>query len=143
MKKVYIEILDEKRHKILAKLSDIFGNKCYNKKYSFGIINKAKTLIDTSNELSIVLDNQIKITLLYYYWSPIYSLIRVSGILSILSVEEILATKAYALGRRGNYRDYIDLYFIIKDRLCSLSKIIKICNKNMGNFFLNMCFLNN
>jgi hypothetical protein len=35
---------------------------------------------------------------------------------SLLSVREIAATKAYTIGRCGAYKDYIDLYFILSER---------------------------
>ncbi len=30
------------------------------------------TLVDTSDELTVIIENNVKITFLYFYWSPLY-----------------------------------------------------------------------
>lgn len=42
----------------------------------------------------------------------------------MLPAIDIASTKAYSLGRRSHYRDYVDLYFIIKSGI-SIDRIIK------------------
>ena len=102
---------------------------------------KIQTLVDTSDELTLVLDNGIKITLLNYYWDPIFPLIKFKGFVPLLSIKDISATKAYALGRRGNYRDYFDLYVILKNKLAGLKDIVKYCQKKYGDIFSERMFL--
>ena len=36
-------------------------------------------------------------------------------IINIPDLPTLAAMKTYALGRRGKWKDYVDLYFIIKD----------------------------
>ncbi len=55
--------------------------------------------------------------------------------INIAPITEIAAMKAYAIGRRTTLKDYIDLYFIIKDRLISLKKLIELCEKKYGGEF--------
>lgn len=38
-----------------------------------------------------------------------------NGIIKIPDLLTLSAMKAYALGRRAKWKDYVDLYFIIKD----------------------------
>ena len=47
----------------------------------------------------------------------------------ILPVKEIAAMKAYTLGRRGTFKDYVDLYFILKDGHATLEEIKGIAKK--------------
>lgn len=103
--------------------------------------HKIQTLVDTSDELSIALDNEIKISLINYYWDPILPLIKIPSLIPLLSIEETAATKAYAIGRRGNYRDYFDIYTIIKNRHTTLPKIIHLCEKKYGEIFSRRMFL--
>jgi len=122
-----------------------------NKEISFHLKNKVikyfkknysiKTLVDTSDELSIVLDDDIKLTVLNYFWDPIFPLIQTHHIIPLLSIKDIASTKAYALGRRGSYRDYFDLYVIIKNKLATIKDIVKWCNKKYGDIFSERMFL--
>ncbi len=47
-------------------------------------------------------------------------------------VKEIGATKAYTIGRRGTYKDYVDLYFIIAEHHTSLEEIIALAERKLG-----------
>ena len=49
--------------------------------------------------------------------------------LKIASAREIALMKAYALGRRTSFRDYIDLYYLLKKRITTLESIIKDCRE--------------
>ncbi len=49
-------------------------------------------------------------------------------ILRLPDLETLAAMKAYALGRRAKWKDYVDLYFIIK-RFHSVKQIMKKCEQ--------------
>ena len=100
-----------------------------------------QTLVDTSDELSVVLNQEVKITLLNYFWDPIFPLVKISGLAPLLCIRDIATTKAYALGRRGNYRDYFDLYVILRDKHATLRSIIKWCQRKYGEIFSERMFL--
>jgi len=59
----------------------------------------------------------------------------------LLSVPEIAATKAYVMGRRATLKDYVDLYYILKERYSTLSKIIEVCQKKYEGEFDPRLFL--
>jgi hypothetical protein len=60
----------------------------------------------------------------------------------LLSVREIAATKAYTIGRRGAYKDYIDLYFILSEQHTTLTNIIDVdAEKKFGVEFNSRLFL--
>lgn len=44
-----------------------------------------------------------------------YNPVRIDSIITIPSLLSLAAMKAYALGRRAKWKDYVDLYFIIRD----------------------------
>lgn len=50
--------------------------------------------------------------------------IRLKGI-SLASLQEIALMKAYTIGRRTTYRDYIDLYFLLQRGIVSLEYILE------------------
>jgi len=49
--------------------------------------------------------------------------------LNIAPAREIALMKAYVLGRRTSFRDYIDLYYLLKKGITSLEQIITDCHK--------------
>jgi hypothetical protein len=55
--------------------------------------------------------------------------------------EEIAATKAYTIGWRGSFKDYVDLYFCLKERVIDLAGIIKLAEKKYGPEFNARLFL--
>jgi hypothetical protein len=99
------------------------------------------TLVDTSDELSLVLAKEIKVSFINYFWDPLFALVKVPGSIALLSIKDISTTKAYALGRRGNYRDYFDLYVIVQQGHASLKDIIKWCSQKYAQIFSERMFL--
>lgn len=56
-------------------------------------------------------------------------------------VSEIAVMKAYTLNYRGTYKDYLDLYFILKNEYTTLKEIKKIAEKKYKNDFNFRLFL--
>lgn len=103
---------------------------------------EGKTIIPSVNnpdELTIFV-NDIKTTFLFYPFTVKNSLIDFNG-LKLLSPKEIAATKAYTIGRRGTLKDYVDLYFIISEKISSLDEIMDMAKNKFGNEFNDRLFL--
>ncbi|MFH1677917.1 MAG: nucleotidyl transferase AbiEii/AbiGii toxin family protein [Patescibacteria group bacterium] len=95
--------------------------------------------INNEDELTIFVD-KVKITFLKYPFPVIKDLKKLQGI-KLLGIKEIAATKAYTIGRRGSYKDYVDLYFIIFKKHTTLDEIIKTANKKYKEEFNSRLFL--
>lgn len=95
--------------------------------------------VNNPDELSVFVDD-IKLTFLRYPFPVAGKLIDMQGI-KLLSITEIAATKAYTIGRRGSYKDYIDLYFILKENHSNLKNIIKLSEKKYKSEFNSRLFL--
>ncbi len=100
---------------------------------------KISISVNNPEELTIFV-NRVKVTFLRYPFPLVDELIEYEGV-KIMKVKEIAATKAYTIGRRGSYKDYIDLYFCIKERFTNLSEIITIAEKKYGQQFNSRLFL--
>ncbi|MFA5154969.1 MAG: nucleotidyl transferase AbiEii/AbiGii toxin family protein [Patescibacteria group bacterium] len=92
----------------------------------------SKILVDQQGELTVVVKG-VKITFLYYPFKisfavPLASTIKMADILTIA------ALKAYALGRRAKWKDYVDLYVILKD-FYTLPEIVKKAEQIFKNNF--------
>ncbi len=62
-------------------------------------------------------------------------------VFEVLNVLEIASTKAYTIGRRVEYKDYVDIYFILKEQNISLGDIIDLSDRKYGSRFNSRLFL--
>jgi len=96
-------------------------------------------IINHSEQLSLVID-QTKVDFVKYPFPLILDLIEYEGV-KIIKIPEIAAMKAYTIGRRATYKDYIDLYFILFEKHSSLPEIIKISKEKFKEHFDPRLFL--
>jgi hypothetical protein len=101
---------------------------------------KIKILNETSEELSFLTDLDLKISLVYYPFAPIYSLVK-TPFISLFHWRDIILDKAYIIGRRPQYRDYVDLFFVLKKRKMTLPSIIQKAEEKFGGLFSEKLFL--
>lgn len=100
---------------------------------------KISISVNNPDELTVFV-NETKISFLRYPFPVLFDLVDFEGV-KLLNVKEIAATKAYSIGRRGTYKDYVDLYFILSERHSSLNEILEISEKKFGNEFNDRLFL--
>ena len=104
------------------------------------IISVDRVAQDTGDELTIY-SNNIKITILYYPFAEVFKNTVVDKDLRYFPLKTIAAQKAYAIGRRGAYRDYYDLYTILDQKYLTLEEIIKDSEDIFGSVFNSKIFL--
>lgn len=95
-------------------------------------------LVNNSDQLTLLVHG-VKVTFLTYPFPIVEPLVPVSGI-AMLSVPEIGATKAYTIGRRGTFKDYVDLYWIIKEGHASLAEIVCLAEAKFDGDFNSRLF---
>lgn len=96
--------------------------------------------VDTADELTIVLSGDIKLSFVYFPFSKLEDTIKTES-LDLFSINDLLANKAYAIGRRKTWRDYVDIYFALKNNLIGLEKLIEITEKKFEGVFSTKLFL--
>jgi len=96
-------------------------------------------LVNNSRELTLLIQG-VKHTFLHYPF-PIMLPFAEDNPLPFLSAKEILATKAYTIGRRGAFKDYIDLFVGISSNISSLQEIITLAREKYGDAFNDRLFL--
>jgi hypothetical protein len=99
---------------------------------------KVAPAINNPDELTVFVGT-VKITFLAYPFPVIEPYVHAGG-LKMLSVREIGATKAYTIGRRGSYKDYADLYYILVEHHASLKEIIAMAERKFGREFNSRLF---
>lgn len=90
-------------------------------------------------QLNILIDD-VKTTFFYYPYPVLKPFVAYQGN-SIASVLEIAAMKAFAIGKRLSYKDYVDWYFLLKEKHVGLGGVIAFAKKKFGGDFNDRLFL--
>ena len=98
---------------------------------------RLKTLHQTSQEWTLFIDN-VKITF-YQFLYPVKSELNFDNIIKMPSLIDLAAMKAYALGERAKWKDYVDLYFIFQKNV-TLKKIASNAGRIFGEGFSEKLF---
>jgi hypothetical protein len=82
--------------------------------------------------------NDVKFTFFQYPFE-IHASEKLNDILRLPSLLDLAAMKAYALGRRSKWKDYVDLYFLLKDQF-TVSQISNRSTEIFGQLFSEKLF---
>lgn len=95
---------------------------------------KYKPLITrrVSDQINLVVNN-VKFTFFQYPYTIDHRL-DFEGIVTMPDLIDLAAMKAFALGRRAKWKDYVDLYFIINDHI-TIDAISKRATEIFGELF--------
>jgi len=99
-----------------------------------------KVEINTPEQLTVITDSNVDITLLYYPYSLVFPKV-ITSTLPLCAVEDIVADKAYTVGRRVAWRDYVDLFFVLKQKIVDIFELVKLGEKKFGVEFNSKLFL--
>lgn len=120
---------------------DLFSDKEFE---NIRIANKVKrgikiehTIVNRLGEFTFV-SNNVKFTFFNYPYKIKYSE-KLDNIIKLPDLLTLAAMKAYALGHRAKWKDYVDLYFIIKDYF-DIYKIIEKAEEIFGPEFNDKIF---
>ena len=95
-----------------------------------------QTLFESGDEIHFIISD-VKVTFMQFPY-PVRCIDHFYG-LSIPSLLSLAAMKAFALNRRAKWKDYVDLYFIMKDHY-SLKQIITEADDIFGSAFNSQLF---
>ncbi len=105
------------------------------------VISIGNVSVDSHEELTIFTKDNVKVTFLYYPFKDMYAIEEFENGLKLFSVKDIAIKKAYTIGRRGEYRDYFDLYSILKDSYIDFPQLISDAKDIYGTIFEEKIFL--
>jgi hypothetical protein len=119
----------------LFKLADLRKNDIYKKVtaskfgYKFGYENY--------EQLNLII-NQVKFTF-FSFPHKLPTNAEIKGVIKMPDLLTLAAMKAFALGRRAKWKDYLDLYFILKD-FYSIQEIAGKATQLFGEMFSEKLF---
>jgi len=108
---------------ILQKISDF--------KYPYAVTRRV------TEQLNVTI-NDVKFTF-YQYPFKISATEKLDDIMRMPTLLDLAAMKAYALGRRSKWKDYVDLYFILKESF-PIKQISERTNDLFGQLFSEKLF---
>jgi hypothetical protein len=94
-------------------------------------------MFDQKDEYTVVAGG-VKLTFLFYDF-PIEAKNRLDNVINLPDLLTLAAMKAYALGRRAKWKDYVDLFFVLRDHH-SLAQICARAKKIFGAEFNEKIF---
>ena len=97
------------------------------------------TTYRSSEQLNLIIRN-VKITFLFFNYPVIDQLVEYKG-LQLASIREIASMKAFTIGKRLSYKDYIDWYFLLKESHIGLADVIAHAKQKFGSDFNDRLFL--
>ncbi|MBM3205955.1 nucleotidyl transferase AbiEii/AbiGii toxin family protein [Candidatus Shapirobacteria bacterium] len=98
-----------------------------------------KVSVDSGDELSFLTPKKIKVSFIYFPFKHLHKVVETESV-SLFALPDLASSKAYAIGRRGEYRDYVDLFFLLKKGL-QLEKIIEEAQERFKGAFSEKLFL--
>lgn len=112
---------------LLRKVVKIFGN---------GI----NLHIDNNNLLLFTTPEGVKVDLVYYPYKQLHQIIKNAPI-SLFDIKDIASNKAYTIGRRATWRDYVDLFYLLKNNAVTIESVIDEAKIRFGGEFSEKLFL--
>lgn len=120
---------------------DLFTSKCLYKSRIKGKLLEMPysqvTLFEDFDQLHLSINN-VKVTFFSFPY-PIEHGVALDTLISIPSLLTLASMKAFALGGRAKWKDYVDLYYILKDHY-SIEDISKVATVNFGQMFSEKLF---
>lgn len=96
------------------------------------------TYINHKRNLDNLIINDVKVTFFEYPF-PIEPSERFENIFRMPSLLQLAAMKAYALGRRSKWKDYVDLYFLLTHHF-NIEEISQEAQKIFGQLYSEKMF---
>jgi predicted nucleotidyltransferase component of viral defense system len=96
---------------------------------------EVKKIQEEKNTLTIIIDENIKISFFTYRYELLNELINEEN-LKLASIEDIACMKLSAIVSRSTEKDYVDLYFILQNN--SLGNLLKLVQKKFPSLDTNL-----
>ncbi|MBI5123336.1 nucleotidyl transferase AbiEii/AbiGii toxin family protein [Candidatus Roizmanbacteria bacterium] len=96
--------------------------------------------IETSDMILIKTKEGVDISFVFHPYKPLYKPIQTNSIPTFV-LDDLAANKAFTIGRRGVWRDYIDIFFFLKRNKYSIKDLIRLAERKFSGEFSEKLFL--
>lgn len=96
--------------------------------------------LNTLDQMNFVTTDNVSVTFFYDNCPPLFPVIS-SNSINLMDLRDLASNKAFTIGFRGKWRDYVDVFFLLKDHQITLQETIEITQKRRGSEFSTRLFL--
>lgn len=96
-------------------------------------------LLDIEDQLNLLTPESVYVTFFYDDYKLLFDPIK-TEYLDLLDIKDIAANKAFTIGRRPKWRDYVDLYYLLKKDYISFENLILMSRKKFDAGFSEKLF---
>lgn len=93
----------------------------------------------TPEQLNCIIDG-VKCTFFAFEYPPIDPVQHYKKV-ALASIRDLAAMKAFVIGKRLAYKDYVDWYFLLSEKHVDLLKVLKMAKKKFRDDFNDRLFL--
>lgn len=93
----------------------------------------------STDQINVLLDG-VKTTFFHYPYPVMQPFVTYQNV-SVSSIAEIAVMKAFAIGRRLSYKDYVDWYFLLSKDHVTLPEVIQLAQRKFQGDFNDRLFL--
>ena len=101
---------------------------------------QAKPLINNSDFCLLKLKNNIDLHFVFHPYKNLKKVIK-TGYIPISDMDDLAANKVNTIGRRGAWRDYVDLFFLLKWKKYTINNLVTLGEKKFQSEFNSKLFL--
>jgi len=110
-------------------------------KMAYDIFGRNITIrFQVRDQITLVTPTSVEITFVCHPYKPLQKFIETDSI-SLFHLDDLAANKAMTIGKRGAWRDYVDLFFLLKKELYSIETLIALAEKKFAGMFSEKLFL--
>lgn len=96
--------------------------------------------LETSEMMMITVENGVQISFVWHPYPPLKPAIHTRS-MPLFHMDDLVTNKAMTIGRRSAWRDYVDLFIVIKWHLYTLDQIVLLSKKRLKKEFNEKLFL--
>jgi len=101
---------------------------------------QTKLILKNVEMLFVMTPENVEINFVSYPYPSLHPPL-VSPALGLFHLDDLVSDKAFTLGRRPQWRDYVDLFFLIKWKRYDLARIVRLSEKKFGGEFNDKLFI--
>lgn len=96
--------------------------------------------VQTRDQITLVTPTSVEITFVCHPYKPLEKVIETDSI-PLFHLDDLAANKAMTIGKRGAWRDYVDLFFLLRNKLYSMDALIALAEQKFAGMFAEKLFL--
>ena len=96
--------------------------------------------VQTRDQISLVTPTSVEITFVCHPYKPLKKLIE-TGSIPLFHLDDLAANKAMTIGKRGAWRDYVDIFFLLRKKFYSIEVLVTLAEQKFAGMFSEKLFL--